>query len=141
MYRSLSKYGHAWQLPDNIWQQNQNCHILFSKWKRIEEQILILYCTTLGIKTSHDKNYSYRFPLFTCKWIIKTSQSEIVICYIIVMKHRNTNSLNVIDFYIMGRGVCIFESRVLAADSVILCILSRTFPHTFSINFHYGKRK
>ena len=26
-----SKYGRAWQLPDNIWQENQNCRLLFSK--------------------------------------------------------------------------------------------------------------
>ena len=26
-----SKYGAAWQLPDNIWQQNQNCRrVLYS---------------------------------------------------------------------------------------------------------------
>ena len=27
-----SKYGHAWQLSDNIWQQNQNCRLLFSNY-------------------------------------------------------------------------------------------------------------
>ena len=28
-----SKYGRAWPLPDNLWQQNQNCRLLFSNWK------------------------------------------------------------------------------------------------------------
>ena len=29
-----SKYGRAWPLSDNLCQQNQNCRLLFSKWKR-----------------------------------------------------------------------------------------------------------
>ena len=28
-----SKYGRAWPLPDNVWQQNQNCRLLISKYK------------------------------------------------------------------------------------------------------------
>ena len=39
-----SKYGRPWQLPDNIWQQNQNCPLLFSKWPRL----LIRYSCIIG---------------------------------------------------------------------------------------------
>ena len=45
--RSIFVYGHDWQLPDNIWQQNQNWCLLFSKYSRQSKHIIAVYILIL----------------------------------------------------------------------------------------------
>ena len=62
--------GSAWQLPDNIWQQNQNWRLLFSncdsiKWPRAT--IICLYLVLLHlVRTTLNEIYANKYNVCMC---------------------------------------------------------------------------
>ena len=94
-----SKYGRAWQLPDNIWQQNQNCRLLFSKGMISPKGI-----SCLRISMSAYRNTHIQCTMPVQMYIVISPNKGISCLRISMSAYRNTHKQNTmsVQMYIVN---------------------------------------